>query len=76
MNYPECTGSLVAGKRLPFRMDYYPECSSVKYEKGKSDSPLEVTGIISNPREGGQQRFEIIKDYEPGSGGFLRGTLN
>jgi len=76
MNYPECTGNLVAGKRLPFRIDYYPERPFVKYEKGKPYCPLEIKGIISNPREGERQRYEIIKDSEPARGRFLCGTFN
>jgi len=75
MNYPECTGSLVPKKRVPVRIDYFPDRQSVRYEKGTSDTSLEMTGTISGPREGYYQRYGINRDYEPCSGGFLRGTF-
>ena len=75
MKFPDCTGSPIPEKRVPVRIDYFPERQSARHEKGISDTPLEMTGTISGPREGYHQRYEISKDYEPCSGGFLRGTF-
>ena len=75
MNYPEYTGNLVPKKRVPVRIDSFPEHQSARNEKGTSDTSLEMTGTISGPREGYYQRYGINRDYESCSGGFLRGTF-
>ncbi|MDD1700003.1 MAG: hypothetical protein LUQ04_04325 [Methanoregula sp.] len=76
MKFPECTGSLVPGKRVPVRIDYFLKSASVRNEKGTSCTPLEMTRTISGPREGNHQRYGINNGHEPWSGGFLRGTFS